>query len=125
MTEQPTKQQPVVTKEAKAFYSMIAMFVCASDIGEYIVNSPEPTVVPAIKDKIRGINGTIRRFMGQMLKKLPEKDVALWKKEWIDRDYNVYQSVFSMMSDMTDEQRLGVEEFCEQVLKGNIKMVAE
>lgn len=118
----PTKKRPVVTKEAAVFYNMVAMFVCACEMGDYLVNVPESAVHPAMKESIKALMGCNRRFLDKINRSISGSDYREWVKQWTERDYESYQAVFAYMSNMTDEQRAGVEEFAKQLSEGKVNI---
>ena len=49
----------------------------------------------------------------------------IWIREFSQREYQSFAYVLTEMADMTDEQRLIVEQFVTQVKLGNVKMELE
>jgi hypothetical protein len=109
-----------ITEEAKLLYNMIYMMECAKSIYIYFaktLKSKDPETNGVVKEagKVFLLYNAFKAKIVQPVKK--KSDRAAWKSEWIERDYEVYASVFNLMSEMSDPQRLEVEQFAEQVLK--------
>ncbi len=119
--EQTTKN---ITKETKIFYTMIGMMNCALTCKEYLVSAPVNAVHREIKYGLNKIFSSYGNFLNDILKDIPPKDRETWLNEWNwrNRDYTVYQSVFSIMSDMTDEQRAAVEAFAQDLLDNKLRI---
>lgn len=118
------KPKIVVSKEAKLFYGMIAMFKCGLSISDYLCNTPEQSISPLVQDRLKTMRGKFNEILNSLTKRLDDKDRAAWLSEW-DRDYESAGAIFSYWGEMTDEQRNALEEFAKQLHKGEVKIVHE
>ena len=104
------------TTDARQFYSMIALMRVASYFGKDLIKSK--SVGPAIKQDLHYTVLKMEGFETKAFSTAPQEAKKIWLKEWQDRDYIVFASVLSLMSEMNEEQRSVVEQTCEAISKG-------
>lgn len=112
----------VATKEAKVFYSMIALLECANDMSEYLQGRNVRAVAGSIKMEMKSLFNRFGLFKRTILSGIPKYDLDKWNADF-KRDYGVYSSVFEQMSEMSDEQREAVEQFATALMKNEITIV--
>ena len=114
-----------VTTEAHTFYSMIALLKVTDRYSDYLLQSGEVSygLKPTIKilqNRIKDLSKGIDEFLA---KKHPN-DAQTWKKEWNDKDFEVYGSILFILNDMNEQQRATAEQFMQELQKGTIKAVS-
>lgn len=110
-----------ITKEASVFYSMMSLFKVACNYGDFIVGSAK--VGDRIRKELGYVTAKFRLFERKISAEAPVEVRAQWDKEWTDRDYEIFASVFFKLADMNEQQRAVVEEFCAQVEQGKAHAV--
>jgi len=109
-----------ISKQAKDFYTLVAMLKCAECIKFSL--SADKQVGGKLKHLLNNLFNSFKVMMREATFHMPEENRKIWDADW-SRDYLVFMSVFEQMSDMTDEQRLAVEEFSKQLIGGNVQIV--
>ena len=111
----------VATNEAKIFYQMVAMFKCALDNADYLINTPKTSVSTYVKQELKLASHRFKSMMLNFSMRLKEEDRQAWAAEW-ERDYQSAASIFNYWGAMTEEQRAALEEFAKQLSEGNVKI---
>lgn len=111
-----------VSKQAKDFYTLVAMLECAECIKLSLCNDKQ--VGGKVKYLMNNLFNSFRVMMREATFNMPEEHRKIWSDDW-SRDYLVFMSVFEKMADMTDEQRNAIEHFAEQVKSGNVQIICE
>lgn len=106
-----------ISPEVKDFYSMIAMLECAKSMHKYLVNHPNKPIADELRKEVNKIFTTYNSVKSIITRTLVGQEKETWEKEWTNRDYEAYASVFQMLSEMNDEQRREVELFAFETLK--------
>jgi hypothetical protein len=107
----------IVTKEAKQFYSMLALLKCAEEFKAYLMACDG--VHGTVKHEMKGLFNRLKLFQDAITKDLPRPDKEKWEEDW-KRDFLSFSAVFEKMSEMTDEQRDILELAAEGILKNEI-----
>lgn len=102
------------TKEAKTFYSMLALIKSAGNMADYLYSSKIVTF--GVKHELKLFFTRFKILQDKMTAHLPVEDKLKWQEDW-NRDYECFASVLNMMSEMTDEQRADLENYANQLLK--------
>lgn len=109
----------IVSKAAHTFYFTFAMMKA---VRYYLYNLiEEKEVSMSLKADFRTIIRRIDDLEKTAYRSLSKDESDIWGKEWKERDYEVFASVFSAMNDMTEEQRAVMEEFAFQLKNGEVK----
>ena len=111
------------TPAAYQFYNMMALYKIGNKFATNLIE--EKNVAPALKQELGYVVNKIRNFERKALANQVQSDQSVWNKEWSERDYEVFNAVFMYMADMNEEQRSAVEEFTQQLSKGEVKIVHE
>ena len=107
--------RPIVTKEAKVFYSMIALIECAFKMQEYLLLPSVMGVHGEVKQEMKGFFNRFRIFKQTVLKGRTDSEIKEWTNDF-KRDIMSYSAVFEHMADMTDEQRDYLEQLAAQIV---------
>ena len=110
------------TKEAHTFYAMLALLKTGKYYGEYLIG--HEAVAMSLKQAIRTICNRITDLEKGCSRSVDTKDAEVWRKEWTEKDSEVYSSVLFSMNDMSEEKRAILEQFAGELLKGTVKMEA-
>lgn len=111
-----------VTKEANTFYALMALLKVAKNNIEYLCGRAE--VAYNLKHTLRTLNNRITDLEKACNRSLDGSDLAIWQREWTERDFEVYGSILCNLNDMSEEQRAVAEQFMEELKKGNVKAEA-
>lgn len=109
-----------ITKEASVFYFTYALLRASKYYLQYLIDSK--SVSGTIKANLRNISNRINDLDRTAKNDLDEKDYSEWQREWTDKDYEVFASVFSEMNDMDEGKRRVLEEFAKELSKGNVRV---
>jgi len=99
-------------KEAKQVYAMFALLKCAEQYKDYLLGCGG--IQFGIKQAMKEFFKRFTLFEKFFIKDVTPEDRKLWADDW-KRDFMVYGSVFTLMSEMTDEQRSSVEKYAQEV----------
>lgn len=106
----------MATKQAKMFHMMCGMLKCAMEMNKLVVRDEKRLVHREVRAALDQLLNKYTNFIGTATDHMPEPDRTTWLNEWIKRDYHVFTSVFALMAEMTDEQRLRVEQYSEKII---------
>lgn len=106
----------VITKEARTFYSMMALIKSAKSMCDYLFSSR--SVTHGVKHELQLFFRKFDIMQEKMTGHLSQEDKTKWNEDW-KRDYESFASVLNYMSDMTDGQRDKLEEFAKELV--NVK----
>ncbi len=110
--------------EKDLFYSTYAMLMASRYYLSHLIESKQVhfTLKREFKilvNRINDLDAMTSRSVGS------EADNQEWKRQWTEKDYMVFASVFELMNDMSEEQRAAVEEVCQQIKLGNVRVELE
>ncbi len=108
----------LITKEAHTFYFTYALLMACRKYLNNLIESNE--VHFSLKREFKTVVNRITDLDKLCLRSLDDGDSNAWKKEWTQRDFEVFASVFMMLNDMSEEQRSVMEEFATQLMAGNV-----
>ena len=111
-----------VKNEASCFYSMMALFKVACNNGDIVVKSAR--VGDEIRRELTYVLKKIRKFERETTETAPPDVRNLWFREFNERDYAIFASVFYLMANMSDGQRDSIETFCTAVAEGIVDETA-
>lgn len=112
----------IVTQAARTFYFTWALMKA---VKYYLGNMiDEKEVSYSLKAEFKILTNRITTLQKEAINSLGKQDGDTWQREYTDRDYQVFASVLTRMVDMNESQRAILEEFTEQLCKGEIKAVA-
>ena len=112
-----------IKKEASVFYFTYALLLASRHYLQYLIESK--SVSQGLKRDFKIIINRITDLDKTANRSLDDKEANTWRKEWTEKDYEVFASVFSKMNDMDEEKRLMLEEFADQLMRGEIKVEAQ
>lgn len=112
-----------ITKEASVFYFTYALLRASKYYLQYLIDSK--SVSGTIKANLRNISNRINDLDRTAKNGLEEKEYAQWQREWSEKDFEVFASVFSQMNDMDESKRSALEEFATQLADGKVRVVEE
>lgn len=112
-----------ITKEASVFYFTYALLRASKYYLQYLIDSK--SVSGTIKANLRNISNRINDLDRTAKNGLEESEYAQWQREWSEKDYEIFASVFSEMNDMDESKRMILEEFAKELSKGNVKVEIE
>lgn len=112
----------IITKEAKIFYSLIALLKVSRIFADDLVSSGE--VARSLKHDLRVITNNIAHLERISNASLNGKDREQWIREWTEKDYEVYSAILFYLNDMSEDRRLIAEEFMKQLAEGKVKAQA-
>jgi len=110
----------VVTKEASVFYTLVALLKVSNRYADYLCDSGE--VAYTLKSDLRRLQNRIKDLDSKCNNSLDGNDADLWRKEWSEKDFEVYSSILFTLADMNEEQRSVAEQFMMELKKGNVKV---
>lgn len=111
---------PVITKEASTFYSLMAMLKISGNFIDFLVSSK--SVARSLKFDLNQLRNNINRIDRICNQSLEGSEAQQWRREWSDRDYEVYSSILFSLNDMSEEQRSIMEQFAIELQRGNVEM---
>lgn len=112
-----------ITKEASVFYFTYALLMASRYYLKYLIDSK--SVSQGLKRDLKIIVNRITDLEKTANRSLEDKEAQSWRREWTERDYEVFASIFSKMNDMDEERRGILEEFADQLMQGNVKVELE
>ena len=112
----------LVTKASHTFYFTFALLKASKYYLSDLIAEKEVSM--SLKRDFRIIINRITDLEKTALNHLAKRDSETWAKEWSDRDFQVFASVFSIMNDLDEERRLMLEQFAKQLQGGEIKAEA-
>jgi hypothetical protein len=108
-----------VQKEASVFYFTHALLLAAKHYMSFLMESG--VVAYNLKQDFKILSNRITDLEKKCVRSLEGKESQQWVKEWSERDYEVFASVFGLMADMNEGQRNVLEQFATELSKGMAK----
>lgn len=106
---------------ASTFYAANTLLAVAEKYLAYVNDAKG--VSQGIKYDMNQLRNHINRFIAQSAFRSDRaSDVAEWKRQFTEREYQSFGSVLMLMVEMSDEQRMIIENFAEQLSIGQAKL---
>ena len=99
---------------ASVLHSLIALNKCAIGISEYLRRYEVHTT---LKHRLKIFEYHLKNLHTDITLHMPETDRSIFNHEFTNRDIEVYASVFSMMANLTDEEREFIEKYISNYAK--------
>lgn len=108
-----------ITKEASTFYFTYAMLLlCRKYLNDLIASQ---AVAHNLKQDLRILVNKITHIERIANKSLENKDAETWRKEWTERDYEVFANIFGILNDLPEDRRMIAEDFMIELSNGNVR----
>ena len=107
-------------KTETAFYFTFALLLASRKYVNDLIESKD--VGYGLKRALRIISNRITDMEKEAIRSLDTEDAKKWKKEWSDRDYEMFANIFTLMTHMDEERRNVLEMFTEQLAAGNVEV---
>ncbi len=109
-----------VSKDAQTFYFTYALLKASRQYLKYLIDSKD--VHYSLKQSFQLIINRIADLEKVCNRSLDDGNAKTWSKEFSERDFQVFASVFAMMNEMDEEKRSILEEFANQLQKGEVQI---
>lgn len=105
---------------ASTFYHTYALLIASRYYMNDLIDSKEVSF--SLKRDLRTLCNRISDLERSANNTLKGAEHAQWKREWTDKDFQVFASVLGKMVDMPEDKRAVLEEFATELDHGNVTM---